>query len=107
MLQVLLRRSLAQIARIGADPSDSPQLRLEKALLLLVSLLTLAAGVVWSLMYLALGQSRAAVIPGAYALISALSIAVFAAVHHYAFLRFTQLLLLLILPFMLQVVLGG
>jgi guanylate cyclase len=94
-------------ARIGAAPADDPELRLRKALLVLSALMFIAAGLGWGLMYFALGQWAAGLIPFGYGLFSILSVAVFGVTHNYRLFRFSQLLLILLLPFALMLVLGG
>ena len=107
MLEQLIRRFGSLLARIGADPNDDDQIRLQKILLLAVAAVTIFSGVVWGLMYLAFNQPTAASIPIFYSILSSISIAIFARIRHYGFLRFTQLLLILLLPFVLQLTLGG
>lgn len=95
------------IARIGADPSDGEDVRLQKTLLTASSLILILAGAAWGLIYFAFGEPLAGSIPLGYAVISTLSVLVFA--HHRSFhvFRFIQLLLILLLPFLLQIALGG
>ena len=95
------------LSRLGADPNDSEELRLRKALLTGSASMFIAAGALWGLMYMAFGEWLAGSIPMGYALISTLSLLVFARRRQYAFYRFSQLLLILVLPFLLMVALGG
>jgi uncharacterized membrane protein YphA (DoxX/SURF4 family) len=46
---------LDRVARIGADPADTDDVRLRKVLLVLVCLLILPISAVWGAIYLALG----------------------------------------------------
>lgn len=108
----MLRRSLvanlkALIARIGADPADSDELRLQKRLLTAFSLIVMAAGVTWGLIYYAFSEPVAAAIPWLYVVASAISLVAFAHSRNFAAFRSWQLLLLLLLPFLLQLALGG
>jgi adenylate cyclase len=103
----LIQQILPLIARIGADPHDSDEVRLQKTLLTLGSFMFIAAGALWSVLYFSFGEYIAAAIPLGYALISCLSLAVFHWTHHYRFFLFTQLLLILFLPFLLMIALGG
>ena len=45
--------------RIGADPRDDDELRLRKALLVLICILILPISLVWGAIYLAFGARRA------------------------------------------------
>jgi adenylate cyclase len=102
-----LPRSLPRLFEIGALPSDSEELRVRKAVLVLSSTLMTTLASVWVGTYAALGLWASAAIPFAYQLASAASIAVFARTKRYMLFRESQLLLSLMLPFVLQWSLGG
>jgi adenylate cyclase len=95
------------IARIGADPDDSSDLRLQKTLLLLSSFMMASLAVCWGLIYVAFGEYLAGAIPLFYSVLSFITIILFAHTRRYRFFRFSQLLLPLLLPFFLMVALGG
>jgi guanylate cyclase len=101
------RKTIAWLARIGADPADDDEVRLRKAFLVSGSFMFILAGAVWGVAYIALGELLAGSIPLGYAIVSLLSVAVFALTRRYRFFRFSQLSLILLLPFLLQVTLGG
>jgi adenylate cyclase len=101
--QALIHR----IACIGADPDDDDEIRLKKSLLVLCALPFVFAAVVWGLTYMFFGELLAGMIPLSYAGISLLSILHFGVTRRYRFFRFSQLLLILLLPFLLMVMLGG
>ncbi len=101
------RKLIALAARIGADPADGDDLRLQKVLLVGGSFMFIAAGALWGVAYIALGESLAGMIPLSYAIVSALSVTLFALTRRYRLFRFSQLLLILLLPFLLQIALGG
>ena len=103
----LFKRGLELIERIGASADDTDDIRLQKTLLVRIALMIGVAGVIWGGIYLAFGEPLAGSIPFTYAIISALSIIIFALTGRYGFFRFSQLLLILVLPFLLMVVLGG
>jgi guanylate cyclase len=65
------------------------------------------AGAVWGVAYIALGELWPGLIPFSYAIFSFLSLVVFAFTRRYQTFRFSQLLLILLLPFLLQAALGG
>jgi adenylate cyclase len=65
---------MQRLAEIGAIPSDSEELRVRKAVLVLSSTLMASLAVVWVGTYAALGLWVSAAIPFAYQLASAASI---------------------------------
>jgi guanylate cyclase len=106
-LSGLVSRLLNAAARVGGDPADSDELRLYKALLVMSTVMFILAGALWGLMYFALGETLAGWIPLGYVVISSLSLASFAVTRRYQAFRFSQLLLILLLPTALMLALGG
>ncbi|MCK6539675.1 MAG: adenylate/guanylate cyclase domain-containing protein [Anaerolineales bacterium] len=107
LIKTLLQRILPFASRIGFDASDSDDTRLQKTLLALGSFTFIAAGALWGVLYFFLGEYVAGFIPFGYAVVSSLSVAIFHVTRRYKFLLFTQLLLILFLPFLLMIALGG
>ena len=97
----------ALLDRVGVDPSDGDDARLRKALLLRASLMFILAGAAWGVFYMLFGEPLAGAIPLGYAVISTLSVIFFALTRRYELFRHGQLLLILVLPFLLQIALGG
>jgi guanylate cyclase len=95
------------VAHFGIEPGDDDETRLKKSLLVICALPFMLAGVVWGLMYFVFGERLAGAIPFSYACISLLSIIYFGLTRRYAFFRFSQLTLILLLPFFLMLALGG
>ena len=106
-LQDWIERTLPAITRIGSDLTDDDDSRLQKSLLVICAILFMFAGWAWGLMYFFFREPLAGSIPFSYGIFSLLSIIYFARTHQYAFFRFSQLLLILLLPFLLMVTLGG
>lgn len=106
-----MRRSAVEkfvwVARIGADPNDDVDLKLQKSLLVLCSFPFVFAGVTWGLLYTFFGEPLAGAIPFSYGVVSLLSIIHFGLTRRYRFFRFSQLALILLLPFSLMIALGG
>ena len=102
-----LKRALERIGRIGADPADDEDLARRKRYLTASAVLVLPAGIVWGLLYLATGELVAAAIPMGYSVLSAASVAAFARWRDFRAFRAFQLLFILLLPFLLQIALGG
>ena len=102
-----MRGLWGRLGRIGSDESDPEDVRLEKSLLVYLSVSIGLAAVVWGVVYSVLGVPRAGAIPLSYSLISAATLVVFAANHRYRFYQFSQLSLILVLPAALALELGG
>jgi len=103
----LLDRLLAVIQRVGAEAGDSEDVRMQKTLLVSASLMFILAGLLWGGIYIAFDEPLAGAVPISYALFSSLSIFLFGLTHRYRLFLFSQLLLILLLPFLLQLALGG
>src|SRR4051812_31254595 len=98
---------LDNLGNAGTLPSDSEEARLTKAVLTYAATLVPLLAFVWVITYLALGRPVSAAIPLTYLIISAISLIYFFITKHYKVFRFTQLLMMLILPVALQLSLGG
>ena len=98
---------LERIALIGVDPSDRDEVRAQKATVTIAATSITALAVVWVATYLLLGLPDSAAIPFAYQCISIASLVLFARSKDYQLFRFSQLVLMLLLPFLLQWSLGG
>jgi guanylate cyclase len=107
LTQKLIQQVVPFIARIGTDPEDSDEVRLRKTLLVLGSLMFIAAGALWGVLYFTFGEYIAGCIPLGYAVFSSLSVLVFHLTHRTRLFLFSQLLLILFLPFLLMIALGG
>ena len=87
--QSLLHQSLEVLDKIGASPDDARDFRLQRKLLVGLSLMITAAAVIWSLIYLVFDEPIAASIPFLYAVFSLLSIIIFAFTRGYNPFRFS------------------
>jgi len=105
--RVRLNKLTGRLAEIGGLPSDPPEVRVRKAALMLLIALILPLATVWVVTYGLLGLWMAAAIPFAYQVVSIVSFATFVRTKRFEFLRTTQLMLMLFLPFLLQWTLGG
>lgn len=88
-------------------PEDPDQVRLTKAILTLTALIIAFLAIFWSSLYIFVGYPYSGAIPLAYAVISCISIMVFFITKKFEFFRFSQLLLIFLLPFLLMWSLGG
>jgi class 3 adenylate cyclase len=101
------RRFLERLAFLGVDRADPDELRLQKVTLTLAAITVTVLAVIWVGTYLALGLPVSAAIPFAYQIVSIASLVVFARTRDYRFFRWSQLALMMGLPFLLQWSLGG
>jgi class 3 adenylate cyclase len=102
-----IRRLVERLAFVGVAPNDSQEVRVQKVTLTLPAMAVTLLSVIWVGTYLALGLPVSAAIPFTYQLVSIASLAVFARTKDYGFFRFSQLVLIILLPFLLQWSLGG
>jgi adenylate cyclase len=101
------RRLLERLALIGVAPSDTDEVRLQKVTLTLAAVTVTVLAVIWVVTYLVLGLPLSAAIPFAYQVASIASLLAFARTKDYRLFRFSQIVLMLLLPFLLQWSLGG
>ena len=106
-MKAWLRRLFDWAGRVGTDPADSPETLLQKRLTVALCVGTLPLTIGWSLIYLAAGAPAAAAIPAFYSLFTPLNTALFAWTRNLGLYRFTQLLTILVLPFLVMLALGG
>jgi signal transduction histidine kinase/DNA-binding response OmpR family regulator len=92
---------------LGHHPHDPDDVKLKKSSLLVTSGLFMMAGLVWGLLYFANGLIVPGAIPFCYGILSMASILIFSFTKKYKNFRSSQLFLILILPFALQISLGG
>jgi adenylate cyclase len=107
MMNEYFKKLLTQIAAIGADANDDEETRLQKSLLVICSFPFTFAGAAWGLMYISFGETLAGLIPLSYSIISIFSIIHFSHTRRYGIFRFSQLMLILLLPCALMTALGG
>ncbi len=101
------RSPLAVITKIGENLDDAQDIRLQKSLLVAGSFMFIAAGALWGIAYILLNEPVAGMIPLTYAIVSSLSVIHFSLTGQYRFFRASQLVLILVLPFLLMLALGG
>jgi serine phosphatase RsbU (regulator of sigma subunit) len=81
--------------------------KLKRAILIRILLLTCFFAVLWAGFYVFLGLFAGASVVGGYALVSFLNLALYRKHHNYPNFRFNQLILILLLPTLTQIMLGG
>jgi adenylate cyclase len=107
IVKSLLQYWIERLANAGSLPFDRPEERLRKAILVFLASIYCFAGILWGFSYFALGLSFAGSIPLGYSVLSGLSLFHFFRTKRYGIFRFSQLFLILLLPFLLQYSLGG
>jgi class 3 adenylate cyclase len=101
------RRLLARLAAIGVGPDDTDDVRVQKVTLTLSAVTVTLLSVIWVGTYLALGLPVSAAIPFTYQVASVVALVVFARTKDFRTFRFSQIVLIFLLPFLLQWSLGG
>jgi adenylate cyclase len=97
---------LGRVTAIGADPGDGDEIRLRKALLVVVCMLILPISLAWGAIYLALGV-WAGLVAWLYTLISLGAIAVFSRSRDVDWLLRVELTNILLAPTVSMVFVGG
>jgi adenylate cyclase len=98
---------LDRLLGIGTRPTDPPELRRRKRLLVAFITAVIPAGVIWSGIYFAAGETNAAVVPFLYLPFAVANLALFSRTRDLDQVRQGQCLIMLALPFSLHVALGG
>jgi serine phosphatase RsbU (regulator of sigma subunit) len=109
-LNILKGRLTAWAQSLAGDsepPSDPEELRLRKAVLILLSATCTILGLFWGIAYFSLGRPLAGSFPLGYSALSAGSLVYYLVSKRYRLFCRSQLFLILILPFLLQWSLGG
>jgi adenylate cyclase len=86
---------------------ESDEDRLQATVLVISTMLIAPAAVLWGAIYLAFDEPVAASIPLGYSALSAVSIVVFRVTSRYQLFRLTQLVLIIVAPFLVMVAAGG
>jgi adenylate cyclase len=95
------------LADLGSSPSDGEELRLQRRVLNLTTVLIAGLTPIWTVTYLALGLELSALIPLIFAVVTVIFITAHARTGSYRTFRFGVLLMMLVFPFVLQWSLGG
>jgi adenylate cyclase len=100
-------RAAARLGALGADPSDSAELRARKRMLVLTAVLIQPAGLIWGALYWLFDERVAALIPWSFTPLTLLALAVFSRTRSFPWLRTALLTSILVLPALLLLALGG
>ncbi|HEX4391486.1 MAG TPA: adenylate/guanylate cyclase domain-containing protein [Mycobacterium sp.] len=95
------------VGRIGTAATDTNEVALQKRLAVVLCAGTLPLTTLWSVIYLLMDIPLAAVAPVFYTVFTVANTALFAWTRNLKFYRFTQLLVILVLPWLVTIALGG
>jgi diguanylate cyclase (GGDEF)-like protein/PAS domain S-box-containing protein len=101
------KQYLQQLLVIGVSPSDTEALRLKKISITTVPLIMVPTGIVWALIYYFFDHWESALLPLAYSVISIFNLWRFSKTKNLVVIQKTQMVLVLLVPFMLMWSLGG
>lgn len=107
MLQSLLSRVEQFAERLSRSQSDTPELRLQKIIMLAAAVMMSMGGIVWGTICLTFSEPWASTFTFGYTVITAINIVTFRLSGRFKAFRFTQILISLLLPFLVMVALGG
>lgn len=102
-----IKNWFTRIVERGLLPTDNAETRLKKVTLTLVPLITGPVALLWGATYISFGYVLPGLIPLAYATVSAISLVYFFRFKCTLFIQYSQLTLVLLLPFLLMWSLGG
>ena len=102
-----VKHKLKRLIEIGCIPSDSAEQRLKKSIMSIMVVPYSLVGVIWGLYFILSGNVISGWIPLFYGIFSIASFFYFIYTKRYNLFRFSQVLFTLVLPFLLQLTLGG
>jgi len=88
-------------------PGDDEETRRRKVQFTIASILVAPAGLVWGVLYFLFGERTVAAIPVAYPFLTGLDLLILFRLRRFELYRQCQQVLILVLPFALQLGLGG
>lgn len=101
------KSTFQKILQHGHLISDSDDEKLKKSTLVVMAFPFAIMACIWGALYMYNGLFLPGLIPFSYGILSLISVGVFLAFQQFKFFRFSQILLILLLPFFLQLSLGG
>ncbi len=101
------RSTLQKILSRGHLQTDSEDEKLKKSTLLVMAIPFALMGCMWGVLYMYNSLFLPGLIPFCYGILSLISVGLFLVFQQFKFFRFSQILLILLLPFFLQISLGG
>jgi len=102
-----LKTMLGRLANIGAQPTDTENERLHKRFLIYVALLMNGGGLMWGLICIFFNLHLQATVPLGYVVLTVVNLGYFSRSGNFGVVRFFQLFISLVLPFVFQWSLHG
>lgn len=103
----LARKQFRGLLSIGIEPEDDRDTRVKKTLLVASSIIIIFAGIIWGYTYIYFGEYLGAIPPLAYSVVTLFSLILYRVTGNFYRFRFIQLFILLVLPFLMMLALGG
>jgi signal transduction histidine kinase len=101
------RNILSKVEKMGMIDDEDEHVRLQKSVLVVTAMWIGRAALIWGLLYYFYGEYVAGSIPISYSILTLLSFQLLKASKNFRFFSFTQILTMLLLPFLLMLSLGG
>jgi adenylate cyclase len=98
---------LARLRSAGIEPGDSPELRLNKSLLMLATGLISITSMLWLLIYWVLGPQLPSTLPFVFQLLLTANLLLYIQTRSFNFFRISQTALFLFTPFVVQWTIGN
>jgi len=98
---------LSKVEKLGVIDDEDEQVRLQKSILVVTAMWIGRAAIIWGPIYYFYGEYLAGSIPISYSLLTLLSFQLLKISKNFRIFSFTQILMLLLLPFLLMLSLGG
>jgi len=98
---------LSRVDKMGMFDDEDEEVRLQKSVLVVTAMWIGRAALIWGLLYYFYGEHLAGSIPMSYSILTFLSIQLLKAKKNIRFFGFTQILMMMLLPFLLMMSLGG
>jgi len=102
-----MRQIVYALSNMGIRPKDGPRLRRTKSILTMTAVLNACVCPAWGIAYGVIGDYRAAAVPFGYILLTTASLIRYAWTHNFENFRVRQSLLILLMPLLIHVSLGG
>ncbi len=102
-----LERVINQFGKIGVDAADDAEIRLKKVLLFSITARFIPTAVLWGIVFILLGKPQTAAVPLVYSVVSLVSVIGYRRTRNFELFRVSQLLLLLVVPFLIMLSMGG
>jgi len=101
------RNILSKVEKMGMIDDEDEHVRLQKSVLVVTAMWIGRAALIWGLLYYFYGEYVAGSIPISYSILTLFSFQLLKASKNFWFFSFTQILTMLLLPFLLMLSLGG